>query len=69
LRKQLRDWRTAVGAQENTPNPSVDLDLYKRIYAAFDSTRFDPLRADEQAWKAAAVWRERMDAAIKTPVK
>lgn len=69
LRKQLRDWKTAVGAQENTPNPSVDLDLYKRIYTAFDSTRFDPLRADEQAWKAAAAWRERMDAAINTPVK
>ena len=69
MRKQLRDWKTAVGAQENTPNPSVDLDLYKRIYTAFDSTRFDPLRADEQAWKAAAAWRGRMDAAINTPVK
>ena len=69
LRRQLRDWRLAVGAQENTPNPSVDLDLYKRIYVAFDSTRFDPLRADESAWKAAAVWRERMDAAIKQPAK
>jgi arylsulfatase A-like enzyme len=29
LRKRLRDWRTSVGGQENIPNPSVDLDLYK----------------------------------------
>jgi arylsulfatase A-like enzyme len=66
LRKRLRDWRASVAAQENTPNPSVDLDLYKKIYVDFDSTRFDPLRADEAAWKAVAIWRERMNAAIKT---
>jgi hypothetical protein len=65
LRKRLRDWRTSVDAQENTPNPSVDLDLYKKIYVDFDSTRFDPLRADEATWKAVAIWRERMNAAIK----
>ncbi len=69
MRKRLRDWRRSMDAQENTPNPSVDLDLYKRIYVDFDSTRFDPLRADDAAWKAAATWRERMNAAIKPPVK
>jgi len=69
LRKRLRDWRTSVGAQENTPNPSVDLDLYKKIYVDFDSTRFDPLRADDAAWKSVATWRERMDAAIKRQAK
>jgi len=69
LRKRLRDWRTSVAAQENTPNPSVDLDLHKRIYVDFDSTLFDPLRADEAAWKAVAVWRERMNEAIKRPAK
>ena len=67
LRKRLRDWRVSVGAQENTPNPSFDPDLYRQIYVDFDSTRFDPLRADEAAWKAVALWRQRMDAAIKRP--
>jgi arylsulfatase A len=69
MRKRLRDWRKSVGAQENTPNPAVDQDLYENIYVDFDSTRFDPLRADEAAWKAAATWRERMNAAIKAPLK
>lgn len=69
LRKRLRDWRKAVVAQENTPNPAVDLDLYKKIYVDFDSTRFDPLRADEAAWKAVAIWRERMNAAIRRPAR
>ncbi len=65
MRRALREWRATIGAQENTPNPSVDLGLYRQIYVDFDSTRFDPLRADEAAWQAVAVWRKRMDAAIK----
>ena len=69
LRTRLREWLASVGAQTNTPNPSVDQDLYRQIYVDFDSTRFDPLRADEAAWKAAAIWRARMNAAIKRPVK
>ena len=69
LRRRLREWRASVGAQENTPNPGVDVRLYEQIYVEFDSTRFDPLRADEAAWRAAATWRERMNAAIKPPVK
>ena len=66
MRAKLRDWRKAVGAQENTPNPAVDPDLFSKIYNEFDSTRFDPLRADEMQWQAAASWRQRMNDAIKT---
>jgi arylsulfatase A len=65
LRARLRDWRTSMGAQENTPNPDWDAERYKQIYVEFDSTRFDPLRADAAAWKDVAAWRERMDAAIR----
>jgi arylsulfatase A len=65
MRRRLREWRKTVGAQENVTNPGVDLDLYKRIYVEFDSSRFDPLNADAAAWKAAAAWRQQMDAAIK----
>lgn len=64
LRKRLLEWRRSVPAQENTPNPAVDLDLYRQIYVQFDSSRFDPFRADKEAWKRAAAWRERMNAAI-----
>jgi arylsulfatase A-like enzyme len=65
LRQRLREWRRSVGAQENTPNPSVDLSLYRPLYVDFDPTRFDPLRADDSAWNGIAAWRERMNAAVK----
>jgi arylsulfatase A-like enzyme len=65
LRGRMRNWRAEVGAQENTPNPAFDPALYKEIYVDFDSTRFDPMRADDAAWKAVAEWRRRMDAAVK----
>ena len=67
LREQLRAWRRSVAAQENTPNPAVNGQLYKEIYLDFDSSRFDPRRADDDAWKAAAIWRQRMNAAIRPP--
>jgi arylsulfatase A-like enzyme len=69
LRKRLRDWRASVGAQENAANPAVETDLYRRIYVEFDSTRFDPLTADESGWKAAAAWRQRMNEAAKRAIK
>jgi arylsulfatase A len=68
MRNRLRDWRKSVGAQENTSNPNWNAELYKQIYVDFDSTRFDPLRADAAAWKAVALWRQRMDAAIRRPI-
>ena len=66
MRARLGEWREAVGAQENTPNPAVDAALYKRIYVDFDASRFDPLRADDQAWKNMAAWREQMNAAVRS---
>jgi arylsulfatase A-like enzyme len=65
MRQRLREWRTSVAAQENTPNPGVDPKLYDQLYVEFDPTRFDPLRADAQAWQAIGVWRQRMNAAVK----
>ncbi len=65
LRAKLRDWRQSVGAQENSANPSFDRRLYDQLYVEFDPTRFDPLRADGAAWKAVALWRQRMDAAVR----
>jgi hypothetical protein len=65
LRQRLRQWRASVAAQENTPNPGVEVKRYDQLYVGFDPTRFDPLRADSQAWQAVALWRQRMDAAVK----
>jgi arylsulfatase A-like enzyme len=65
LRARLQQWLASVGAQKNSPNPNANADLYKQIYVDFDSTRFDPLRADDGAWRAVAEWRKRMDAAVR----
>jgi len=65
LQTKLREWRRSVGAQENTPNPNVRPELFKELYVDFDPTRFNPLEADAEAWKAVAVWRQRMDAATR----
>jgi len=67
MRARLRQWRQSTGAQENTPNPAFDPEMFNRIYADFDSSRFDPLRADEEAWKVVALWRQRMNAATRRP--
>jgi len=67
MRARLRQWRQSSGAQENTPNPAFDSEMFNRIYVDFDSSRFDPLRADEEAWKAVALWRQRMNAATRRP--
>ena len=67
MRARLRQWRQSIGAQENTPNPAFDAEMFNRIYADFDSSRFDPLRADDEAWKAVALWRQRMNAATRRP--
>ena len=69
LRTRLEEWLIAVGAQRNTPNPAVDAERYKQIYLDFDSSRFDPARADEQTWKAAARWRQQMVEALRRPAQ
>ena len=71
MRKQLRSWRASVGAQENTPNPTVDQNLYRQLYVDFDPTTVrsasgrrcrvdgggDLARADERGSRAAATIR------------
>ena len=69
MRRQLREWRRSVTAQENTPNPSVDMNLHRQLYIDFDPTRFDPPKAGEAVWNAVAIWRQRMNAAVKPAAK
>jgi arylsulfatase A-like enzyme len=70
LQQRLAAWRQSVGAQQNTPNAAVDEQAYRRLYTAFDASRFDPTRADALAWAAVAAWRRQMDEAVAAaPVK
>jgi arylsulfatase A len=65
LRTSLLNWRRCMGAQENRPNPAHDPRLHRKLYLDFDASRFDPLRPDDQAWKAAAAWRKQMNAVLR----
>lgn len=69
LRARLRAWRTSVDAQENTANPDLAPDMYTRLYVDFDASRFDPLHADAEDWKAVAAWRGLMNAAVRRPAR
>lgn len=65
MRKTLADWRTAIGAQSNKPNPDFDPARYRELYVDFDPSRFDPLHATNAEWAAVQVWRSKMNAAVQ----
>jgi arylsulfatase A-like enzyme len=65
MRQRLADWRTAVGAQLNTPNPNYNAELGKPIYEDFDSSKIVPRRTAAETAPLFEEWRARMDAAVK----
>ncbi|MBE7540251.1 MAG: sulfatase [Opitutaceae bacterium] len=65
MRRALADWRKAIGAQTNLPNPNFDPARYRELYVDFDPSRFDPLHASNSEWKAVQKWRSEMNAAVK----
>ena len=69
LRERLRAWRKSIGAQENRPNPAVNLSVYNSLYVTFDPTRFDPVRADDAEWLRVAEWRKLMNVAVAKPAQ
>jgi arylsulfatase A len=69
LRGKLRAWRKSIDAQENRPNPAVNLSIYNALYVSFDPTRFDPLRAGDAEWQRVAEWRKLMNAAVAKPLQ
>jgi hypothetical protein len=64
--RALRQWPNRA-ALRRTRQTLPSIQRFNRIYVDFDSSRFDPLRADEEAWKAVALWRQRMNAATRRP--
>lgn len=61
MRSALDSWRNSLRVQENRPNPECDEEAFTRCYVEMDPGAFDPLHADEEAWKAIAEWRRHMD--------
>jgi arylsulfatase A-like enzyme len=64
MRAALGNWRQAVGAQTNQPNPAADPGKFRLLYQDFDPSRFDPARADPARWEQIWTWRNGMNAAV-----
>jgi hypothetical protein len=58
LKTKLAEWRKAVGAQENEPNPKFDPAWHKRLYEDVDVSKLKAgataaeMRAKLQEWRA-----------------
>mgnify|MGYP000848162890 CR=1 FL=1 len=64
MRAALADWRLAVNAQSNTPNPNFDPAKYGPLYVDVDASRFQPAQADQAQWETMWRWRTEMNAAV-----
>jgi arylsulfatase A-like enzyme len=65
MRKRLADWKVQVNAQENTPNPDVDLDWWKRTYDDIDTARLAPRRTAAETAPLYEAWRKEMNDAVR----
>jgi arylsulfatase A len=68
MRAALEAWRTENKVQYNVPNPNCEEEAFRALYKDVDPSRFDPLRADEQAWARIGAWREGMNRAVQASV-
>lgn len=65
MRAALENWRNAVKAQHNTPNPNYDPLKYQALYENVDASKFAPAKADQAEWEKMWNWRTGMDEAVK----
>lgn len=61
LTAKLAAWRKAVGAQENRPNPAVNLRLYRQLYQEIEVSRLKPAAKAAAMTAPLAMWRRTMD--------
>lgn len=64
LRRGLADWRAAVGAQVNAPNPAFDPARHRELYVDTDPSKYDPVADGAAGVARMAEWRKRMNAAV-----
>lgn len=70
MKANLAAWRKQLGAQENTPNPAFDADLYRQLYIDTDVSRLKPAKTAAEMTPKLAAWRKGMDAVVpKKPKK
>ncbi len=67
--QQLRDWRKAIHAQENKPNPNVDETLYRQLYVEVDVSKLQPDKTAAAMTPRLAAWRKLMNQVAAQPKK
>ncbi len=65
IRGLLGNWRKAVKAQGNTPNPDSDAKLWRELYADTDVSRLRPAKTAAEMTPKLAAWRKRMDEVVR----
>ena len=58
-------FRSETGAQTNSVNPNFDPALHRTLYVDFVPSRLNLANDGETAIQRAAVWRNRMNAALQ----
>ncbi|MEI7731927.1 MAG: sulfatase [Verrucomicrobiota bacterium] len=65
MQSALAAWRKGVNAQENSPNPNVDIGKYRALYQDVDASRFEPAKADAATWEKMQDWRKLMNEVVR----
>ena len=65
MRAELDEWRKAVNAQTNTPNPQFEAEMHRAIYKEFDASRYEPASADAEEFGRVIAWRKLMNRATE----
>jgi len=64
LHNDLEEWKLAIKAQSNKPNPECIEDDFRNLYINFDPSSFNPLEASDEEWDKIRSWRIKMDEAV-----
>ena len=65
LTRKLADWRKAIGAQVNEPNPAFDADLHKKLYIDTDVSKRKPAATAAKTGEPLAEWRREIDRVVR----
>lgn len=60
LRRQLADWRKAINAQHNRPNPKFDATQYNELYIDVDPSRYNPVTSTAEEFERMQNWQRGM---------
>jgi len=61
LRAKLAAWRKEIAAQENTPNPDFQPELFEKLYVETDVSKLEPAKTAAEMRPSLQPWRQLMN--------